>query len=305
MEKKRPETSEKKPQILNLSPSTDLVFKGPFSEVVTSTLTLQNPTNDPVIFKVKTTAPKHYCVRPNSGLLNGLESTVISVMLQPIEEATASRSKHKFMVQTMMAPPGFQPNTLDAVWSSTSKSELMDSKLQCVFVEGPPSTTGSVGTANSGTAPLRSPSVEEPASPDETPSSSAGSDSKLQQSQEGPAVGGVVTPEAAPSSSAGSSVAPSTLPSGAGGTPAMEKAVADSKLRQLQNKVDLLTNENVQLKGEAGKLRQRLGTAAATSPGSVVKADRSVAGPKRHLSLVAIMLILVAIVLGYLVGKWL
>ena len=46
--------------------------------MVTSTLTLQNPTDDAVIFKVKTTAPRQYCVRPNSGLLSGLESVVIS-----------------------------------------------------------------------------------------------------------------------------------------------------------------------------------------------------------------------------------
>ena len=55
-----------------------LVSVGPFTEVVTSTLVLHNPSNDPVIFKVKTTAPKQYCVRPNSGLLNSQEQSVIS-----------------------------------------------------------------------------------------------------------------------------------------------------------------------------------------------------------------------------------
>ena len=43
---------------------------GPFTDVVTSNLTLKNPTNNTVIFKVKTTAPKQYCVRPNSGILD-------------------------------------------------------------------------------------------------------------------------------------------------------------------------------------------------------------------------------------------
>jgi hypothetical protein len=55
-----------------------MLFTGPYTEVVTSTLTLRNPTNDPVIFKVKTTAPKQYCVRPNSGLLGAKEEAVIS-----------------------------------------------------------------------------------------------------------------------------------------------------------------------------------------------------------------------------------
>lgn len=30
---------------------------------------LKNPTDKPILFKIKTTAPKRYCVRPNSGLL--------------------------------------------------------------------------------------------------------------------------------------------------------------------------------------------------------------------------------------------
>ena len=51
---------------------------GPFSDVVTSHLHLRNPTNDIVIFKVKTTAPRQYCVRPNSGVLNPQEDATIS-----------------------------------------------------------------------------------------------------------------------------------------------------------------------------------------------------------------------------------
>ena len=48
-----------------------LVFSlGPFEEVVTATLTLENPSNEKVGFKVKTTAPKQYCVRPNSGVID-------------------------------------------------------------------------------------------------------------------------------------------------------------------------------------------------------------------------------------------
>ena len=42
---------------------------GPFSDVITANLVLRNPSSKTVLFKVKTTAPKQYCVRPNSGLL--------------------------------------------------------------------------------------------------------------------------------------------------------------------------------------------------------------------------------------------
>ena len=72
--------------LLEIDPPLDLKFKGransrrgpfrliasisspgPFTEVSTATLKLSNPTTKPINFKVKTTAPKQYCVRPNAG----------------------------------------------------------------------------------------------------------------------------------------------------------------------------------------------------------------------------------------------
>ena len=42
---------------------------GPFTEIVTADLKLSNPSKKRICFKVKTTAPKQYCVRPNNGLI--------------------------------------------------------------------------------------------------------------------------------------------------------------------------------------------------------------------------------------------
>lgn len=46
-----------------------LFFLGPFNQAITSHMLLKNPTDQPIVFKIKTTAPKRYCVRPNSGIL--------------------------------------------------------------------------------------------------------------------------------------------------------------------------------------------------------------------------------------------
>lgn len=51
---------------------------GPFTDVVTSTLKLANPTERNVCFKVKTTAPRRYCVRPNSGVIDAGTSINVS-----------------------------------------------------------------------------------------------------------------------------------------------------------------------------------------------------------------------------------
>lgn len=45
-------------------------ISGPFNQAITSHMLLKNPTDKPILFKIKTTAPKRYCVRPNSGLLD-------------------------------------------------------------------------------------------------------------------------------------------------------------------------------------------------------------------------------------------
>ena len=51
---------------------------GPFKDVVTTILKLQNPSDKKVCFKVKTTAPKRYCVRPNCGLIDPNESVNVA-----------------------------------------------------------------------------------------------------------------------------------------------------------------------------------------------------------------------------------
>ncbi|XP_017172989.1 vesicle-associated membrane protein-associated protein A isoform X1 [Mus musculus] len=118
-------------QILVLDPPSDLKFKGPFTDVVTTNLKLQNPSDRKVCFKVKTTAPRRYCVRPNSGIIDPGSIVTVSVMLQPFDYDPNEKSKHKFMVQTIFAPPNI--SDMEAVWKEAKPDELMDSKLRCVF----------------------------------------------------------------------------------------------------------------------------------------------------------------------------
>lgn len=59
-----------------------LCSSGPFTDVVTANLKLSNPTERNVCFKVKTTAPRRYCVRPNSGVIDAGASISVSGLLQ-------------------------------------------------------------------------------------------------------------------------------------------------------------------------------------------------------------------------------
>lgn len=63
---------------LQLDPSNELRFKGPFDDYVTVSLTIKNPTPKKIAFKIKTTAPKRYCVKPNSGVLDPSQSMKVN-----------------------------------------------------------------------------------------------------------------------------------------------------------------------------------------------------------------------------------
>lgn len=118
-------------QVLSLEPQHELKFRGPFTDVVTTNLKLGNPTERNVCFKVKTTAPRRYCVRPNSGVIDAGASINVSVMLQPFDYDPNEKSKHKFMVQSLFAPA--DTSDMEAVWKEAKPEDLMDSKLRCVF----------------------------------------------------------------------------------------------------------------------------------------------------------------------------
>ncbi|CAH1964051.1 unnamed protein product [Acanthoscelides obtectus] len=118
-------------QVLQIEPQNELRFRGPFVVPVTSYMKLTNPSDKTVMFKIKTTAPKKYCVRPNAGILDPNSSIQIAICLQPFQFDPAEKNKHKFMVQSTFAPEG--DISVDQVWKEIQPDQLMDSKLKCVF----------------------------------------------------------------------------------------------------------------------------------------------------------------------------
>jgi hypothetical protein len=64
-------------------------------------MTLQNPSDARIAFKVKTTSPKKYSVRPSSGIVEPGSSKEVQVIMQPQKEMPASfaECKDKFLVQ--------------------------------------------------------------------------------------------------------------------------------------------------------------------------------------------------------------
>ncbi|XP_030079963.1 vesicle-associated membrane protein-associated protein B isoform X2 [Drosophila hydei] len=144
---------------LSIEPEHELRFVGPFNRPVVTIMTLKNKSVRTLVFKIKTTAPKRYCVRPNIGKIPSYRTTQVEICLQPFMYDQQEKNKHKFMVQSVLAPPDADLTDLNKLWKELEPEQLMDAKLKCVF-EMPPieanpennSASGGVGGAGSASA---------------------------------------------------------------------------------------------------------------------------------------------------------
>ncbi|KAG6377091.1 PapD-like protein [Boletus reticuloceps] len=104
---------------VHLVPNNALGFNRPFTQLVKKVLLVSNQNSAPVAFKVKTTAPKLYCVRPNSGRIEPGDSVEVSVMLQPMKEEppSSSKCKDKFLIQSTLITPEKEMKDLQDIWN--------------------------------------------------------------------------------------------------------------------------------------------------------------------------------------------
>ena len=85
----------------------NLFVVGPFKEPVSVVMKLSNNVDKKVCFKVKTTAPKRYCVKPTTGVIDPKGAVTILVTLQPFDPNDPNeKGKHKFQVLSALATEG-------------------------------------------------------------------------------------------------------------------------------------------------------------------------------------------------------
>ncbi|CAH8609028.1 unnamed protein product [Heterobilharzia americana] len=119
-------------QVLEIEPKNELVFEGPFVDVITSHIKLTNPLDQAVGFKIKTTVPKCYCVKPSNGYIEPHQAIDVAVMLQPFSYNAAEKFNHKFMIQSIIVPDDPRPS-MEQLWKDAPRSKLMDSRLFCLL----------------------------------------------------------------------------------------------------------------------------------------------------------------------------
>jgi hypothetical protein len=124
----------------------ELGFARPFTTEVSQILKIRNPNVTPVAFKVKTTAPKQYCVRPNSGRIEPGKEVEVTVLLQAMKQdpPLEAKCRDKFLVQSVAVTADKEFTNIGSIWQhidDTEREAIQEKKIRVVFL--PPGATPS------------------------------------------------------------------------------------------------------------------------------------------------------------------
>lgn len=120
--------------ILESSPRDKLFFTGPFHEISKSHITLKNLTYKQLIYKIKTTEPKKYCVRPNLGLIGPQQTVTVTVILQPSDTSMFTfQGQHKFQILHTLKEDPDPKKSPEELWAGANPTLIFHHKLKCYF----------------------------------------------------------------------------------------------------------------------------------------------------------------------------
>ncbi|KAH7514164.1 hypothetical protein FEM48_Zijuj11G0059600 [Ziziphus jujuba var. spinosa] len=106
---------------------------------ISCSLQLSNKTDNYVAFKVKTTNPKKYCVRPNTGIVLPRSTCDVIVTMQAQKDApTDMQCKDKFLLQSVKANDGAIAKDINAEMFNKEAGHVVEEcKLRVLYVSPP------------------------------------------------------------------------------------------------------------------------------------------------------------------------
>ncbi|KAL0414644.1 UNVERIFIED_CONTAM: Vesicle-associated protein 2-2 [Sesamum radiatum] len=105
------------------------------------TVHLANVSGQYVAFKVKTTSPKKYCVRPNVGIIKPKSTCEFTVTMQAQKSASSEmQCKDKFLIQSTVVPFGTTEEEItSSMFAKESQKYIEETKLRVVLTSAPSS----------------------------------------------------------------------------------------------------------------------------------------------------------------------
>ncbi|XP_024030806.1 vesicle-associated protein 1-2 [Morus notabilis] len=124
--------------LLNIEP-LELKFPFELKKQISCSLQLSNKTDNYVAFKVKTTNPKKYCVRPNTGIVLPRSTCDVIVTMQAQKEAPSDmQCKDKFLLQSVKVNDGTIAKDINAEMFNKEAGHVVEEcKLRVVYVSPP------------------------------------------------------------------------------------------------------------------------------------------------------------------------
>ncbi|KAJ0490564.1 putative major sperm protein (MSP) [Helianthus annuus] len=127
-----------KPEILEVQ-AQQLKFIFELKKQSSCSVQMINKTNHHVAFKIKTTNPKKYCVRPNAGVIDPNASCEFSVTMQAPKVAPPDMiSKDKFLIQSTVVPEGTEEEDVTSNMFVKADGKIVDEKKLKVILIPPP-----------------------------------------------------------------------------------------------------------------------------------------------------------------------
>ncbi|XP_059633944.1 vesicle-associated protein 1-3 [Cornus florida] len=125
--------------LLNIQPS-ELKFPFELRKQSSCSMQLTNKTDQYVAFKVKTTNPKKYCVRPNTGIVLPGSSCNVTVTMQAQKESPPDmQCRDKFLLQSVMAANGTTSKDITTEMFNKEEGKVVDEfKLRVVYIPANP-----------------------------------------------------------------------------------------------------------------------------------------------------------------------
>ncbi|XP_009775976.1 vesicle-associated protein 1-2-like [Nicotiana tabacum] len=144
-------------ELLNIDP-LELKFPFELKKQISCSLQLSNKTENHVAFKVKTTNPKKYCVRPNTGIVLPRSTCDVIVTMQAQKEAPADmQCKDKFLLQSVVATAGTSPKDITQEMFNKEPGRVVEEcKLKVIYLPPPQPPSPVAEGSEEGSSPRQS-----------------------------------------------------------------------------------------------------------------------------------------------------
>jgi len=123
--------------LLDVTPNSEIKFELVAGKTLERNLKLRNKTDLPVAFKVKTTAPKRYCVRPNCSIIKAKDAVEVKIVMQPLKDLPSppNQWKDKFLIQAgqLSEVPAENSGDPKVLFDGLTREALHEQKLMCTF----------------------------------------------------------------------------------------------------------------------------------------------------------------------------